>query len=227
MTDQPPSSDERAARVWAAMQAFVTSQDRGRELREAFDFGRGLGRVVLLLKLTEGPLTLREIADSQGVDAPYATVIVDKLVSRGLAERTPHPDDNRRKLVTLTGAGWQAAALAREIMARPPAAITDLPPGDLAALDQILARLTVAPDPASAPAAPRSLPRAFPQRKFSAQEIFRSGNAIGNMGAAPGRAFKGTLTQAPRPVRPKDFTWVRPAVFPPRAGAGGSAGSCR
>jgi DNA-binding MarR family transcriptional regulator len=142
MTDQPPPSADQAVRVWALMQAFVTSQARNRELRDAFDFGRGMGRVTLLLKLTEGPLTLREIAESQGVDAPYATVIVDKLVHRGLARRAPHPDDNRRKLVTLTDAGWDAAALAREIMARPPAAITGLAHDDLAVLEQILARLT-------------------------------------------------------------------------------------
>jgi DNA-binding MarR family transcriptional regulator len=131
-----------AVRVWATMQAFVTSQDRRQELREAFDFGRGLGRVSLLLKLTDGPMTLREIAESQGVDAPYATVIVDKLVGRGLAQRAPHPEDNRRKLVTLTDAGWDAAALAQDIMARPPAALAGLPPDDLAALERILTRLT-------------------------------------------------------------------------------------
>jgi DNA-binding MarR family transcriptional regulator len=154
MTDQPPRPADQlpadqlpadqavqAARVWALMQAFVASQDRNRELREAFDFGRGMGRVTLLLKLTEGPMTLRQIAESQGVDAPYATVIVDKLVDRGLARRAPHPDDNRRKLVLLTDAGWAAAALAREILARPPAAIAGLPDADLAALDQILSRL--------------------------------------------------------------------------------------
>jgi DNA-binding MarR family transcriptional regulator len=154
MNDQPPRPADQlpadqlpadqavqAARVWALMQAFVASQDRNRELREAFDFGRGMGRVTLLLKLTEGPMTLREIAEAQGVDAPYATVIVDKLVDRGLARRAPHPDDNRRKLVILTDAGWAAAALAREILARPPAAIAGLPDADLAALDQILSRL--------------------------------------------------------------------------------------
>jgi hypothetical protein len=85
MPDQPPSPAETATRVWAAMQAFVTSQDRNRELREAFDFGR--------------------------------------------------------KLVTLTSAGRDAAALAKQIMARPPTALTQLDPGDLAALDKILGRL--------------------------------------------------------------------------------------
>ena len=64
-------------------------------------------------------MTLRDIAEATGVDAPYATVIVDKLVSRGLVERTAHPDDNRRKLVKLTASGREAAALAEQILAEP------------------------------------------------------------------------------------------------------------
>jgi len=138
--DATPAA-EAAARAWAAMQVFVTAQDRRRKLREAFDFGRGLGRVTALLTLADGPLTMGELADSQGVDPPNATVIVDKLESRGLVERTPHPEGNRRKLVTLTDAGRKAAAQAREIIARPPAAIAELPPDDLAALERILTRL--------------------------------------------------------------------------------------
>jgi DNA-binding MarR family transcriptional regulator len=123
------------------MQAFVAAQDRRAELQEALDLGRGLGRVKVLVLLTERPLTLRDIADANGVDAPYATVIVDKLASRGLVERTAHPDDNRRKLVQLTAAGREAAALAGQILAEPPAALTALAPQDLARLDEILARL--------------------------------------------------------------------------------------
>jgi DNA-binding MarR family transcriptional regulator len=100
--------------------------------------------------LTDGPITLRDIAEATGVDAPYATVIVDKLVSRGLAERTAHPDDNRRKLVQLTASGREAAALAGQILAGPPAALLALAPGDLALLDDVLARLVAAT--ANAPA---------------------------------------------------------------------------
>lgn len=129
---------EAARRAWAAMQGFVTAQDRRRELRETFDFGRGLGRVTALLTLADGPLTMGELADAQGVDPPNATIIVDKLESRGLVERTPHPGGNRRKLVTLTDAGRKAADQAREIIARPPAAIAQLPPDDLATLERIL-----------------------------------------------------------------------------------------
>jgi DNA-binding MarR family transcriptional regulator len=146
-TVSPPPA-EIAGRVWSAMQAFVAAQDRRAELREALDLGRGLGRVKVLRMLTRGPVTLRDIAEANGVDAPYATVIVDKLAGRGLVERIAHPDDNRRKLVRLTAAGAEAAALAERILAEPPAPLLALPPADLACLDEILARL----DPDAAPA---------------------------------------------------------------------------
>jgi DNA-binding MarR family transcriptional regulator len=126
------------------MQEFVAGQDRRRELQEALDLGRGLGRVKVLVLLTNGPMTLRDIAEANGVDAPYATVIVDKLVSRGLVERTAHPDDNRRKLVKLTAAGREAAALAERILAEPPAALVALAPADLNFLDEVLTRLVPA-----------------------------------------------------------------------------------
>ncbi len=148
-----PSSahPEVAARVWSAMHSFVAAQDRRRELQEALDLGRGLGRVKVLVLLTDGPMTLRDIAEANGVDAPYATVIVDKLVSRGLVERTAHPDDLRRKLVKLTASGQDAAALAGQILAEPPAALLALAPGDLAHLDDVLTRLVAAVANAPAP----------------------------------------------------------------------------
>lgn len=142
-----PSSahPEVAARVWLAMRAFVAAHDRRRELQKALDLGRGLGRVKVLMLLTDGPMTLRDIAEANGVDAPYATVIVDKLVSHGLVERTAHPDDNRRKLVKLTAAGREAAALAEQILAEPPAALRAVAASDLARLEDVLTRLAAAP----------------------------------------------------------------------------------
>ena len=77
--------------------------------------------------------------------------IVDKLVSRGLAERTAHPDDLRRKLVKLTASGRDAAALAGQILAEPPAALSALAPGDLALLEDVLTRLVAVAAIAPAP----------------------------------------------------------------------------
>jgi DNA-binding MarR family transcriptional regulator len=128
-------------RVWAAMQAFVMANDRNRELQEGLGLGRGTGRVKVLLMLLEGPATLRDIAEANQIDAPYATVIVDKLVSLGLAERTGHPGGRRRKLVSLTEAGQQAVERARRILFEPPAGLAALAPADLDLLDEIFSRL--------------------------------------------------------------------------------------
>lgn len=140
--DRDPSpTTELAARVWTAMQAFVTAHDQRKTMQDALDLGRGLGRVKLLLALADGPLTHRQIAEANELDAPYVTLIVDKLVERGLVARTAHPDDNRRKLVALTPAGRDAAALALRILADPPAPLAALPREDLAVLDRVLTEL--------------------------------------------------------------------------------------
>lgn len=151
MASPSPARPEVAARVWSAMRAFVAAHDRRRELQKALDLGRGLGRVKVLVLLTDGPMTLRDIAEANGVDAPYTTVIVDQLVSRGLVQRTAHPDDNRRKLVTLTEVGREAAALAEQILAEPPAELRALAASDLALLEDVLTRLVAAPTNAPAP----------------------------------------------------------------------------
>jgi DNA-binding MarR family transcriptional regulator len=130
-----------AARVWAAMHAFVTANDRNRELQEGLGLGRGTGRVKVLLMLADSSATLRDIAEANQIDAPYATVIVDKLVSLGLAERTAHPEDLRRKLVKLTEAGQEAVEHAKRIFFEPPAALAALAPVELDLLDELLTRL--------------------------------------------------------------------------------------
>jgi DNA-binding MarR family transcriptional regulator len=154
------TQNDVAARVWSAMRAFVAANDRNRELQEGLGLGRGTGRVKVLLMLTKGPATLREIAEANQIDAPYATVIVDKLVSLGLVERTAHPDDLRRKLVTITEAGQEATELAKRIFFEPPAGLRALPPADLNLFDEVLTRLiaplanTPVPGVTEQPAAP-------------------------------------------------------------------------
>jgi DNA-binding MarR family transcriptional regulator len=125
--------------VWTALHDFVTGQDRRRALQAALSLGSG--KVEVLIKLAEGPMTLREIARFADVDPPAATVGVDMLEARGLVHRTAHPDDNRRKLVHITDAGREAAQRGQAILNEPPPALTNLGPDDLARLDVILARL--------------------------------------------------------------------------------------
>ncbi|PWI43207.1 adhesin [Streptomyces sp. ICBB 8177] len=126
------------------MQRFVEAHSRRGELAEALGFRLGGGRGKVLLQLRGGPMTLGQIAAAHNVDAPYATLIVDKLEAHGLVERRPHPDDRRRKLVTLTEAGHQAIATADAILLRPPRAVEALTPDELGQLTALLTRLTAA-----------------------------------------------------------------------------------
>jgi len=139
MTTRSATPPDTAVRVWTALHEFVAGQDRRRALRAALDLGPA--RVEVLIKLVDGPMTLREIARAAEIDPPAATVGVDQLEARGLVHRTPHPDDNRRKFVHLTDAGRDAAQRGQAILNEPPLALTNLDPDDLARLDEILTRL--------------------------------------------------------------------------------------
>jgi DNA-binding MarR family transcriptional regulator len=141
MPARSPRSPELAARIWAAMQTLVSDNHRQGDLRDALGLGLGSGRVKALFRLEDGPMTLSELAEAHGVDAPYATIIVDKLESLGLVIRTPHPSDGRRKLVTLTPAGREAAAFAHQAYRQPPKQLADLSVEDLQQLDLLLSRL--------------------------------------------------------------------------------------
>ncbi|MDI5962497.1 MarR family winged helix-turn-helix transcriptional regulator [Streptantibioticus silvisoli] len=146
-TDGPADSTggpaDAATLAWTAMQAFVTAQDRRGRLRDELDLGPL--RLELLLRLADGPMTLREVAVLIGADPPSATLAVDKMQARGFVERTPHPDDNRRKLVHLTPAGRVAARAGHRVMTDPPPAVAALSPADLARLTDLLALLRPEP----------------------------------------------------------------------------------
>jgi DNA-binding MarR family transcriptional regulator len=103
--------------------------------------GMGFTRVKALDHLARAPMTMRELATLLAVDAPYTTVVVDDLESRGLVERRPDPDDRRRRIVAATTAGRRVAGQAGELLDAPPAALVDLPADDLAHLDRIMRRL--------------------------------------------------------------------------------------
>ncbi|MEZ0089139.1 DNA-binding MarR family transcriptional regulator [Streptacidiphilus sp. EB129] len=137
----PRRSDDPVRQAWALMHRFVEAHNRRGELADALGFRLGGGRGKILLQLRDGPMTLSQLAAANGLDAPYATLVVDKLEAHGLVERRPHPDDRRRKLVTLTAAGHNAIATADAILLRPPPAITTLSADDLGQLTGLLTRL--------------------------------------------------------------------------------------
>jgi len=136
-----------AEQAWSLIQQFVDSHNRHGDLAQALGFRLGAGRGKILFQLRHGPMTLSELAEANGVDAPYATLIVDKLEAHGLVERQPHPDDRRRKLVTLTTAGRDAIATADTILLRPPQAIGTLRAEELRQLIHLFKRLIEADEP--------------------------------------------------------------------------------
>lgn len=123
------------------MRQFVDEHSRHGELAEALGFSLGAGRGKILFQLRSGPLTHRELAELNQTTGPYISVIVDKLEEHGLVQRGPHPDDNRRKLVALTTAGFDAIAVAEAILYRPPEGMTALSEGELQQLIDPLRRV--------------------------------------------------------------------------------------
>lgn len=134
--------ESAAEQAWALMYRFVDAHSRRGDLAQALGFRLGAGRGKALLRLRQGPMTLRELAEAIGADAPYTTLVVDKLETHGLVRREPHPQDRRRKLVTLTDAGQEAIATADEILLSPPAELNSLPADDLDDLIRVLSELS-------------------------------------------------------------------------------------
>ena len=123
------------------MQHFVDSHSRHGDLADALGFRLGAGRGKILYQLRDGPLTLSELAEANGFDAPYTTIVVDKLEDHGLVERRVHPDDRRRKLVALTAAGRAAISTADAIRHRPPLAVAALGADEVLELVRLLGRV--------------------------------------------------------------------------------------
>lgn len=72
------------------------------------------GQFTVLALLGQGPLTLRELADAEHVQAPSMTRTVNGLEEAGLVKRLPHPDDGRQVLAELTGAGREVLTDTRQ-----------------------------------------------------------------------------------------------------------------
>jgi DNA-binding MarR family transcriptional regulator len=142
MAQHSTARDEQAARVWAAMRGLAATHPSPDAMRAALNLGRGSGRVKALLQLAQGPLSLSALAEALGVDAPYATLIVDTLEERGLVGRHSDPADRRRKLVKLTPAGKEATGRLLAIMDEPPPGFAGLSRGELDVLEDLVGRIT-------------------------------------------------------------------------------------
>ncbi|GGM01874.1 MarR family transcriptional regulator [Streptomyces fumigatiscleroticus] len=68
-------------------------------------------------RLAPGGATATDLAVHLGVTKQAASQLVDELVRKGYAERRPHPDDARARLVVLTDRGLACTRAAEEAAA--------------------------------------------------------------------------------------------------------------
>jgi DNA-binding MarR family transcriptional regulator len=142
-TPRPDVSGDQAARIWADLRELTARYPSKEHIRAVLDLGRGSGRFRSLIRLWRGPASLSALAEAIGVDAPYATIIVDSLEERGLVERHPDPDDRRRKLVALTAKGEETTARAMRIEWEPPPGFAGLSPEELDILEDLVRRISI------------------------------------------------------------------------------------
>jgi len=134
----PPEVDQ----VWRTLVTLVMDS-RGDWRRKVADItGLPFSRVRALRRLDDGPLTLRELAEAMGSDAPAATSAVNALEQKGLVERRPHPEDRRAKIVSLTADGRRTLGAARRFIETAPEAFAELPAKDIRELARILERFS-------------------------------------------------------------------------------------
>ena len=136
------NSGSEADAIWQLMVGLVweTRSEWRRNVANAT--GLPFSRARILWRLVDAPMTLKQISDETGSDAPATTVSVNDLEDRGLVERHPHPENRRAKLVSLTRAGKNMVDLIVDTVR------DDAPPGfqhlsktDLAHLRRILERV--------------------------------------------------------------------------------------
>ena len=122
--------------VWLLMSDLVLDHERRREVSDAV--GLSFSRARAVRRVARRPMAMGELAAALGIDRPNATVLVDDLEAQGLVRRKAHPTDRRTRLVEATRKGKALARRADEILATPPAALSELGPDDLETLRRIL-----------------------------------------------------------------------------------------
>ncbi|WP_199536119.1 MarR family winged helix-turn-helix transcriptional regulator [Dyella solisilvae] len=139
---QHAHSGSEADTLWQLMVGLVWETRREWRRKVSEVTGLPFSRVRILWRLVDAPMTLKQIADDTGSDAPATTVAVNDLEERGLVERRPHPENRRAKLVSLTHAGQQIVnQVQRTVRDDAPAGFQQLSKTDLAHLRRILERI--------------------------------------------------------------------------------------
>ncbi|WP_107654971.1 MarR family winged helix-turn-helix transcriptional regulator [Nocardia suismassiliense] len=137
MPDDAPNPDE----VWAMLTRLVMySRDPWRRAASERT-GLSFGRIRVLRRLRNGPMTVKELAYAAAIDAPAATVAVNQLEELGYVVREVDPTNRRQKLVSITMAGRAVLAQALATPDPAPDSVAALPPDDLRTLRDILSKI--------------------------------------------------------------------------------------
>jgi len=143
MTRSSRSKTALAAEVWRRLfDYFISSSGHRTRVLGRYGLTPNDARALHSLDRQEGR-TMRELADAWACDASNATWIIDRLETRGLAERRAKPGDRRVKLVVLTPTGERTAGRLKEAMYQPAPELRELP---LGALEELLSALEKLPD---------------------------------------------------------------------------------
>ncbi|MDR3686200.1 MAG: MarR family transcriptional regulator [Coriobacteriia bacterium] len=103
MTTTP--SDPNSTAIWLAL-AFVRLRARLREEASARDFGLSLSQISILQRLhSEGPATAAALSVAEHVSQQAIAQGLANLKAEGLIESQPDPNDGRKTLISLSGAG--------------------------------------------------------------------------------------------------------------------------
>lgn len=101
--------------------------------------------MTLLLLDDRGPAAQRDLGAALDLEKSTVSRLVDGLVRRGLAQRTPHPDGGRSRLVSLTDDGAQkVVALRVARRQRLERLLGAIPAEDRAAVVKVIHQLTEA-----------------------------------------------------------------------------------
>jgi DNA-binding MarR family transcriptional regulator len=104
---------DRAARIAVALTALVPKLRR--RLRERATIGDfAPSHVAVLVRLDrDGPATASQLAASEGMRPQSMSAIVAALLSDGLIEAKPDPEDGRQTILSITAACRRQIATAR------------------------------------------------------------------------------------------------------------------
>ena len=134
--------DEDRSILWQKMYEVVSRHLVGRRAAVADQLGISFIKAKALRRLALRPMTMGELTTALNTDPPYATLLADDLVQRGLVARGTDPTDRRRKLVALTTDGTRTAAAAERILDEPPVEFDHLGPDDLQRLLEMFDRMS-------------------------------------------------------------------------------------